>query len=144
MEGRVRSRWRFYASLSVLLFAALATWAAATTEWSERAAMVGNNPVEANEQAYITLCLIAIAGLDLLAAVVFLLGRWSPTWWAVLATQVGIFAFAVIQVNTDRGDIGWSEFAFFPLLTLIALIACRFATVELQTTRPAASPTRLA
>ena len=130
------SRWRFYASLAILLFASLATYAAANGEWSDRSAMVANNnPAEASEQAYITFQLLAIAAIDLLAAVVFLLGRWSPTWWAVLASQAGIFAFAVIQVSNDRGDIGWSEFAFFPLLTLLALIACRFATVELQPAR---------
>lgn len=140
----MRSRWRFYASLAILLFASLATYGAANGEWSDRSAMVGNNPVEASEQAYITFQLLAIAAVDLLAAVVLLLGRWSLTWWAVLASQVGIFAFAVIQISNDRGDIGWSEFAVFPLLILVALIACRFATVELQTTRPGASPTRLA
>ena len=123
----MKSRWRFYASLAILVFASLATYGAAIGEWSDRSAMVGDNPVEASEQAYITLYLIAIAGLDLLAAVVFLLGRWSPTWWAVLTSQAGIFAFAVIQISNDGSDIGWSEFAFFPLLTLIALIACPIA-----------------
>jgi len=115
------SRWPLYASVAVLGFESIASFFAASDEWTEL-----------HVRYAIELC--AIGALNILAFIVLLLLRRSGwVWWLVIGMQVGILVLAEIEAQViDANAPGWSVFSYFPLLSLFLLFAFRMAQGRLK------------
>src|SRR5258706_6898701 len=103
-------------------------------EWGERGGMVGADSAEAAEQARFAIELGAIAALNVVASIAFLIRRSGWAWWLVLGLQVGVFVVALIEGALT--DLGWFYLSSLPLLTFFLLLAFREAQARME--RPVA------
>ncbi len=96
--------------------------------------MVGADSAEAAEQARFAIELGAIAALNVVASIAFLIRRSGWAWWLVLGLQVGVFVVALIEGALT--DLGWFYLSSLPLLTFFLLLAFREAQARME--RPVA------
>ena len=126
------SRWPLYASIAVLGFESLACFFAGSDEWTEQwteGNVVGIDSVLV--RFAIELC--AIGALNIFASIVLLLRRSGWVWWLVIGMQVGVLVLTETEAQViDTNAPGWSDFSYFPLISVFLLLAFRMAQGKLK------------
>lgn len=136
VRGHAR-RWPVNASVAVLGFESIVCFFLGSEEWTEQwtegtRAVVGTVGIYSVHGRF-AIELFAIGALNLLASIVFFLGRWRWGWWVLIGMQVGVLVLAEIEAQLiDPDSPGWSAFSALPLLTLFLLFAFRIAQARLK------------